>query len=369
MKVAIVYDRVNKWGGAEQVLVNLHNIFPKAPLYTTVYDKKKAPWASVFPDVHTSFLQKISFLRDKHEFLGIFAPLAFELFDFSEFDLVISVTSEAAKGVIVKKPTQHICYCLTPTRYLWVAEKLYEKNPEGYLRFIPFYEYISRPFIWYVKKWDIAASARPDKYIAISKEVQKRIRKYYKKDSNIIYPPVDVDFYSKKTRKVRKDQFMYVGRLEAYKKVDLLINAFNKLNRRLIIIGVGTETEKLKKIANPNISFKGFVSDKKLRELYQSVSAIIMPQEEDFGIVGIESLASGTPVIAFNKGGSRDYVKDGVTGVLFNRQNEKSLIDAVKRFDTMNFNGTNLLKESRKYSKRIFKKNIVKLINSGKRQF
>jgi hypothetical protein len=184
MKVALVYDRVNKWGGAERVLLTLHEMFPDAPLYTSVYDEDRAPWARVFPRIYTSFLQKIPFAKSIHEFLGTLMPMAFELFNFDEYDLVISVTSEAAKGIITKPGTKHVCYMLTPTRYLWSHYDLYFRNP--LLRFI------SKPFVSYLRTWDKMAALRPDKIIAISSEVKRRIKKYYKLESEIVYPPCKI---------------------------------------------------------------------------------------------------------------------------------------------------------------------------------
>ena len=365
MRVAIVYDRVNKWGGAEKVLLALHSIFPEAPLYTTVYDEKKAPWAKVFPRVHTSFLQKLKFVRDKHELLAPLTPLAFESFNFSEYDLVISVTSDSAKGIITHNKTRHICYCLTPTRHLWIHEETYKSSPSGYLRYIPFYRHVSRPFLKYAKHWDFIASGRPDSYIAISTEVKKRIKKHYKKSAHIIFPPVDIKF-NQSDSTTRKKYFLYVGRLESYKRVDLLVNAFNEINKKLIIVGTGSELGRLKSKARKNIDFKGFIEESKLKKCFQEARALIMPQEEDFGIVGVESLAAGTPVIAFKKGGSKDYIEEGVTGTFFTQQNEKSLIDAVKRFDTMNFNRTNLKNIAQRYSLKRFRQEILEFIERGK---
>jgi hypothetical protein len=181
-KVALVYDRVNKWGGAERVLLALHEIFPNAPLYTSVYDVKRAPWASVFPNVRTSPLQKIPFAKLNHEFLAPFMPFAFELFDFSKFDLVISVTSEAAKGIITTPKTFHLCYCLTPTRYLWSGYNEYFKDTV--------FKGFTKPIISCLRMWDKKASGRPNKIIAISSEVERRIKKFYGRESEIIFPPV-----------------------------------------------------------------------------------------------------------------------------------------------------------------------------------
>ncbi|MEK7497519.1 MAG: hypothetical protein AAB656_01225 [Patescibacteria group bacterium] len=183
MKTAIVYDRVNKWGGAERVLLTLHEMFPGAPLYTSVYNSKTAPWAAVFPKVYTSFLQNFPFAKNNHELYAILMPIVFESFDFDEYDLVISVTSEAAKGVITKPGTKHICYMLTPTRYLWSGYKEYFKNP--------LVRFISKPIINYLRSWDKVAAFRPDEIIAISTEVQRRVKKYYNRESKIIFPPAE----------------------------------------------------------------------------------------------------------------------------------------------------------------------------------
>jgi len=350
MKVAIVYDRVNKWGGAERVLLALHNIFPDAPLYTSVYDEKRAPWAKIFPEVKTSFLQKFPFAKSNHEFLGTFMPLAFESFDFSKFDLVISVTSEAAMGIKTKPGTLHICYCLTPTRYLYSHHDLYFRNPV--LRFF------SRPEVKYLRRWAKSASKRPDQFIAISSEIQNRIKKYYQRDSAIIFPPVTT---SKVRTKAKGKYYLLVSRLDfGYKKVDLAIKAFNKLKKPLVIIGAGREEKKLKRMAKSNIKFTGNVSEKQLTEYYSNAKALIMPQEEDFGIVSIEAQSIGVPVIAYKKGGAIDTVIPGKTGIFFEKQKPESLIDAVKRFEKIRFVVDNLYTNAKRFSGDVFKTEFLK---------
>src|SRR3990167_6737087 len=221
MKVAIVYDRVNKWGGAERVLLVLHELFPSAPLYTSVYDPVKAPWAKVFPKIVTSFLQKVPGAKASHEYFALLMPLAFEQFDFSPFDLAISVTSEAAKGIITKPGTIHICYCLTPTRYLWSGYELYFENR--------LFRSLTAQMVKYLRAWDKVAAQRPDRIVAISKEVQKRIKKYYNLESKIIYPPVSVKYNSLANPNLPKRFYLLVSRLVPYKRVDFAIKAFNKL--------------------------------------------------------------------------------------------------------------------------------------------
>ena len=356
MKVAIVYDRVNKWGGAERVLLALHEMFPKAPLYTSVYDPKNASWTKVFPEIKTSFLQKFSFAKSNHEFLAPFMPFAFESFDFSDFDLVISVTSEAAKGIKTKTGTYHLCYCLTPTRYLWSGYNEYFRDPV--------FRAITKPIVSILRKWDKKAAARPDKIIAISTEVQKRIKKYYSRDSEIIYPPVDKLPSSEGRQKTNhKNQtnskyYLLVGRLVGYKKVDLAIQAFNKLNYPLVIVGTGRDEKKLKKMSNKNIYFAGKVSEKELVNYYQNAKALIMPQEEDFGIVSIEAQSYGVPVIAYKKGGASDTVISGKTGLLFDSQTVKSLMQAVEKFDKMHFSERIIKTNVQRFSKQVFRRRL-----------
>jgi len=360
MKVAIVYDRVNKWGGAERVLLALHELFPDAPLYTSLYNSQKASWAKVFPEVRTSFLQKMSFLRNKHELLAPIMPLAFEVVDFSGFDLVISVTSEAAKGIITRPPTKHICYCLTPTRYLWSHYNQYFKKS--------FIKSIAKPVVSYLRTWDKIAAQGPDKMIAISNCVKDRVKKYYGRESEVVYPPVGLIrprpaiLQGEALRKVKKRYFLIVSRLVPYKRVDLAVEAFNKLGYPLVIIGTGSQESKLKAKSEKNIKFVGFASDEKLVGYYEEAKALIIPQEEDFGIVAVEAQAFGCPVIAYNKGGVRETVINGVTGIFFKEQTVDNLVTAVKRFGRIKFNTDDLVTNAKRFSKSEFKKSFLKII-------
>ena len=370
MKVALVYDRVNKWGGAERVLLALHKIFPDAPLYTSVYNKKTAKWAEVF-DVKTSFLQSFPFAKSFHELYALLMPIAFETFNFDEYDLVISVTSEAAKGIITKPKTLHICYCLTPTRYLWSGYEDYFKNP--ILRFF------SKPAVSYLRSWDKIACQRPDKYITISQEVQKRIRKYYKKESDVIYPPatlslarragppLQIEINNQKSiiNNQNTEFFLIVSRLVYYKRIDIAVKAFNKLNLPLKIVGTGNEEEKLKKIAKSNIEFLGNLTDEKLSYYYKNCKALIFPGFEDFGLVMVEAQSFGKPVIAFKGGGALDIVREGISGEFFESQTSESLIKAFEKFNSKSYN-SNLCKEnSLRFSFENFKKQLLEVINKN----
>lgn len=401
MKVALVYDRVNKWGGAERVLLALHKIFPDAPLYASVYDKNKAPWAKVF-NVKTSFLQNFPFASKNHEFYAFLMPLAFESFTFDEYDLVISVTSEAAKGIITKPQTKHICYCLTPTRYLWSGYSDYFKNP--ILRFI------SKPVVSYLRFWDKIASQRPDALIAISTEVQKRIKKYYDRESSVIYPSLTLDGASRLThaaidvrsafeknqssirslsesRRSNKNSsrndpmstfgslaggqpfsangryFLIVSRLVPYKKIDLAITVFNKLKLPLKIVGTGIEENRLRGIANSNIEFLGYLTDSELVEYYKGCRAFIFSGIEDFGLTVIEAQSFGKPVIAFRAGGTQESIIDGKSGIFFDVQSEKSLEDAILKFQKMNFDPQDSIKNAKKFSFGEFKAKLKEEIS------
>ena len=363
MKVALVYDRVNKWGGAERVLLALHKLFPQAPLFTSVYHKKNAPWADVF-DVRTSFLQKIPFARTKHELFPSFMPAAFENFSFDEYDLVISVTSEAAKGIITKPQTKHICYCLTPTRYLWSGYDNYFSNKT--------LKNLTKPAVSQLRKWDKLAAHRPDLMIAISKEVQKRIKNYYGRDAIIIYPPVSIkglghgkgQVLGKK--KKNKPFFLVVSRLSKftrYKRVDLVIEAFTSLGLSLKIVGVGSLEKELKAKAGPNVEFLGNLTDNELVDYYRECEALVFPGVEDFGLVMAEAQKHGKPVIAFAKGGALDIVVEGKTGYFFNEQTKESLSNALNKFGDYKFDSKAIMKHAEKFSFDNFKKNFSDVVN------
>ena len=365
MKTAIVYDRVNKWGGAERGLLALHELFPEAPLYTSVYDPTKAPWAKVFPKVIPSFLQNIAFTHDKHELLAPLMPIAFETFDFSGYELVISVTSEAAKGIITKPPTLHVCYCLTPTRYLWSHYKEYFKGGT--------FKDITRPLVSYLRAWDKIAAQRPDEMIGISTAVQARIKKYYGRESELIYPPVEIKKFEEPNRKSEKKKFNYyliVSRLVKYKKVNLVVETFNELGLPLIVVGTGSEESKLKSRSNKNITYKGLVSEEELISLYQGAKAFIFPQDEDFGITAVEAQSAGVPIIAYKSGGALDIIDDPstssgrfATGVFFEKQTKESLINAIQRFEKkMSFDKRDLVKNASRFSKERFKGEFLDLI-------
>jgi len=357
MKVAIVYDRINKWGGAERVLLELHKIFPDAPLYTSLYAPEKAKWAEVF-EVRPSFLQKLKFLRDKHELLGVFMPIAFESFDFSKFDLVISVTSESAKGVITNKDTKHICICLTPTRYLWSDYDIYFKSN--------LFKIITFPVVFYLKKWERIAIKRPDGVIAISENIKEKIKQYYDVDSHVIYPPSSSIL---NTRKIvlpnEKNYFLVVSRLVPHKRIDLAVKAVNRSKTNLIIIGKGVEEGNLKSIAGKNVKFIKSVSDSELRGYLKNAKALIYPSEEDFGIGMVEAQLHGAPVVAYRKGAAKEIIKEGKTGEFFKEQTVRSLSRVLKTIKKDKYNERDCYNNGLRFSNQKFRKNLSTYIENA----
>lgn len=355
MKVAIVYDRVNKWGGAERVLLSLKKIFPQAHLFTSVYDLKKAPWARKFKKIKTSFLQYVPFAKGNHEYYAILMPLAFESFNFKNYDLVISVTSEAAKGIVTNSETKHICYLLTPTRYLWSGYNTYFNNN--------LIKIISKPAVNYLRFWDKRSAHRVDKLITISEEVRMRAKKYYNLGSDVVYPSYDEKKFFKKTRMKRNDNYLIVSRLVSYKKVDLAVKAFNDIGLPLIIVGEGRQEKYLKSIAKPNIIFKSKLTDESLRQYYETSKALIHPQREDFGIVAVEAQACGLPLIAYGKGGAVETVINGKTGIFFENQTKKDIINAILRFQKMKFKERDIIKNAKRFTEKRFLEEFQKITN------
>ena len=349
-----MYDRINKWGGAERVLLALHKIFPQAPLFTSVYNEKTAAWASVF-DVQTAFLQKFPKAKTAHEPYALLMPLAFENFNFDNFDLVISVTSEAAKGIITKPTTRHVCYCLTPTRYLWSGYNDYFKSS--------LFKLLAKPAVSYLRNWDKVAAQRPDEYIAISTEVKNRIKKYYDRDSAVIYPPLMMDTQATED-KTSGDYFLVVSRLtNFYKRVDIAIKACNELQLPLKIIGSGRDKQSLMRMAGRTVEFLGNLTDNELEACYRKCRALIFPAREDFGLTMVEAGSFGKPVIAFRGGGALEIVKEGATGEFFDEQTTSSLKGVLKSFNDSSYNTKLCRENAERFTFAQFEKDLKGFLN------
>ncbi|EKD49190.1 MAG: hypothetical protein ACD_63C00232G0004 [uncultured bacterium] len=363
MKVALVHEHLAQDGGAENVLRVLYEIYSDAPIFTLVYDRKKANPAFRNADIRTSFIQKLPFGLRFYQAALPFMPTAVEKYNLSEFDVVLSSASAYAKGVITIPQTLHICYCHSPTRYLWNDTHTYYKE----LRYNRLIKSIIPFALTKLRQWDRVAADRVDKFIANSRYVQKRIKKYYKADSDIIYPPVETDKFE--ISEEIDDYYFMIGRLVAYKRFDLAIKAFNKVGRPLKIAGEGPELEYLKSIAGPNIELLGKVSDAKRRELISKCQAFIFPPEEDFGITPVEAMASGRPVIAYGRGGALESVVPGKTGILFEEQTPDALIDALNKFKLDDFDPREIRQHALQYDKERFKKDIKDYVDKAWNEF
>lgn len=348
MKIALVYDWVNKIGGAERVLGAIHKIWPEAPLYTAVYNPETTDWAKDFR-VIPSFLQHFPAAKSHHEFYAPLMPLAFESFNFDEYEVVISITSAEAKGIITKPGTLHICYCLTPPRYLWGGTKSYSVSP------------LLQPLLTGMRIWDQTAGFRPDIYWAISKTVARRIEKYYSRNASVLYPPVEVNQFVP-GKKGGEDFFLIVSRLVPYKRVDLAITAFNQLRLPLKIIGTGSELSRLRKMAQANVTFLGQLTDKEVLMYYQKCKAVVFPGEEDFGLVPLEAQSCGKPVIAYGRGGALETVVEGQTGEFFKDQTAKCLVSVIKQFNPAKYKSENCRKQAERFGVGIFQRDFKSLV-------
>lgn len=356
LKIALVHDQLNQAGGAERVLFALHKIFPKAPIYTLIYEPKKL---SGFENakVKTSFIQNLPFGKKHFKWYLPLMPSAVENLNLSGYDLVISSSSALIKGVITGPKTIHISYCHTPTRWLWseAADYVEDLNVNRLVKkILPF-------FLTGLRTWDQQAAQRVDHYIANSQFVANRIKNYYRRDSEVIYPPVDTENY-KIAEKVG-DYYLMTGRLRPYKKFDLAIKAFNKLGLKLKIIGTGDQLEYLKSIAKPNIEFVGAADEQTKRELLSNCLAFINPQVEDFGITTVEALASGRPVIAFADGGALELINKGVNGEFINDQTWESLVDTLLYFDPHRYDPKIIKESAEKYNWKNFQVAIEAVVS------
>ncbi len=366
-RIAIVYDRLNKFGGAEQVLLALRSAFPEAVLFTSVHEKTQTPWLGNW-EVRTSFLQHIPFAKNHHEWFGWLMPLVFESLDLSSFDVVISVTSEAAKGVLTTPHQLHICYCLTPTRYLWSHTHEYGNGIFGWMKKYVFSK---------LRQWDFIASTRPDFFIPISKHVEKRISKFYRREcAPVIYPPVQVT-HSKNQHKEKvvsntpdtlslapDPYFLVVSRLVPYKKIEIAIEACMRSSKQLIVVGTGSDMARLQQVAanTQYVSFVGFVSDTELSTLYTHATALLCPQEEDFGIVSLEAQSYGLPVISYRNSGVAETIHENRTGLLFSAQTAESLEKTMHEFEKKDWDKETIKKSVESFATQRFVREFQQVV-------
>ncbi len=361
MKVALVHDFLNKLGGAERVLKVLSEMYPKAKIHTLFYDEEKV--GHVFPKdrIVTSRLQKYpKFLRNNYRFFVHKFPSFIEDFDLAQYDLVISSNTAFSHGVLTTLDTKHICYCHSPMRYAWdwSNEYMEENNIKGIKKLF----YV--PLMKYLREWDQIAADRPTAYIANSKNVQKRISKYYRTSSDVIYPPIDTDRFRATGKS--EDYFLIVSTLTPYKKIDLAVYMFNKIGRRLVVIGDGPQREYLENIAGDNIDFLGYKDDDTVKEYMENCRAFIFPGEEDAGMTPIEAMACGKPVLAFGKGGCTESVVSGKTGEFFFEDTVESMEDGLARlmYNEQYYRPHTIRRHSKNFSREIFEKKFKQKVKS-----
>lgn len=355
-KIAIVADWLTNMGGAENVVLALAEAFPGAPIYTSVYTPEKMPAFKKY-DVRTTYLQNLPGpLRKLHKFFPMLRVNAFRQLDLSEFDVIISSSSAEAKQVRKTRADQvHICYCHTPIRYYWSHYDEYKKDP-GFGKLNWLVRLAMPLMVPSLKSADYEAAQRVDIFVANSVEVQKRITRYYGQPSTVVYPPVDVDRFEPKRE--RADSYVTLGRQVPYKRHDLAVGAATKLGLPLKVFGNGSEHERLVQMAGPSVKFYtdrfGDASDKAVTEALNEAKGFIFPADEDFGIVQVEALAAGAPVIGYAKGGTLDIVQDGESGVLFDEQTTESVTRAIQRAEKISFQPGTLRRKSRRFDKGLF---------------
>lgn len=351
MKIALVHDYLIRFGGAERVFLNLKKIFPQAAIYTLLYDKKKM--GKYFPNakIQTSFLQDFPFSLRCHRLLAPLMPAAVESLDLRDFDLIISSSSAFIKGLILRPKAIHICYCHNPARFLWDYAPQYNGGPS----------FLKRILFHYLRLWDRTAANRVDYFIANSKTTAQRIKKYYGRQAKVIYPPVDI---SNNLKQNQGKYFLIVSQLTPYKRIDLAIDAFNKLELPLVIIGRGRDRKRLQKIAQPNIKFLGWQTDEIVKKYLQNCVAFVFPGEDDFGIAPVEAMSFGKPVLAYRQGGATETILEGITGEFFDDPVAESLADGVRRLrlNLDNYSPLIIKKRAEKFSRERFERGIKEFI-------
>lgn len=361
MRVALVHDWLTGMRGGEKCLEVLCELYPDADLFTLIHNRGSVSEIIERHRIYTSFVQHLPFSRSKYRnYLPLF-PTAIEKFDFRDYDLILSSSHCVAKGAIPRKGALHICYCHTPMRYVWeMYDEYFGKDRAGLLT-----RTVMPTIARYLRAWDARTSDRVHYFIANSENVRQRIRRHYHRDAEVIYPPVDVSRFTPSDSK--GSYFLIVSALTPYKRIDLAIEAFNRLGERLVIVGTGPERRKLQALANSNIEFTGWVSTEKLVEYYEGCHALIFPGIEDFGIVPVEAMAAGKPVIAYGEGGVLESVVEKgeiQTGIFFHEQTPESLLNAIKKFRTMQFDHRRIRERALQFDREVYKKKMKDFIDS-----
>ncbi len=361
-KVAIVHDWITNKGGAERVVLAFHSAFPSAPIFTSVYTPENIDWFDGL-DVRTTYLQNLpGILKKFHKFFPILRVNAFQKLDLSDYDIILSSCSAESKQVRKTRPDQiHVCYCHTPIRYYWSHYEEYRKNP-GFGKLNWLVRLTMPLFVPPLKKADFKAAQNVDLFIANSNEIKARVEKYYKKPAIVLNPPVDVKRFSPAKAEKRGDYYMAYSRQIPYKRIDLAISAANMLGIKLRVYGDGSEHQKLVNMAGPTVEFYPD-NAAAVTDAFNHARGYIFPALEDFGIVQVEAMAAGAPVISYGKGGALDIVQDGETGILFPKQTAKSLAEAIQRAETINFDPDLLHMRAKRFDTSLFVRKIKKIVD------
>ncbi len=366
MKVAIVHDYLNQYGGAERVVEELAGLFPTAPIYTSIYDAGRVKNRFVGRDIHTSFMQKLPGVMGHHQIYLPFYPLAFDRFKLDGYDLVISSSSAWGKAAITGPDTLHICYCHAPMRFAWQSADYMQREQLGRAS-----RTLLPAVLYFIRRWDIKTALRPNFYIANSRTVAARIQKFWGREADIIInPPVEVKKFAYHQRP-REDFYLTVGRLVPYKRLDVTVQAFRDLDLPLKVVGSGRDLESLRKLAGPRTEFLGHIPDQEVRELYNRCRAFVQTGSEDFGITPIEAMGGGAPVIAINSDGPAETILDGQTGIFFDEQTPEALAQAVRRFEQIyqSFDSAAIRRYAESFDREIFRQRFEEYVNVKWEQF
>lgn len=356
-KIALVHDYFIQMGGAERVAAAMHDSFPSAPIYTTVALPHRLPKELRGADIRTSAMQRLPGMEQRFRQYFMLYPFAVEHFDLSEFDLIFSSSSGYAKGVRRRSNAIHVCYCHTPMRWAWRYEDYVARENFGRVTrsLLPL-------SLWGLRKWDLRAARQPNYYIANSRLVARRIKEIYGREAFVIPPPIEVDRFQMSSH--LDDYYLVLSRLVPYKRIDLAIEACNRLNRRLVIIGDGPDRARLQKLAGPRTEFLGRQPDAQVNKFASRCRALLFTGEEDFGMVPLEVNAAGRPVIAFRGGGAMETVVEGVTGVFFNEATSASLEDAIEEFESRSWSQNALRRHAEKFDRSVFTFRVLQFLAS-----
>ena len=353
MKIAIVHERLDVLGGAERVIQTLHALYPQAPIFTSFVDLKALPDEFQRMDIRTSYMQKLpTFLKKRSDKLLPLYMFAFQDFDLSEYDMVISSSYVAAKSILTPSTTCHICYCHTPMRFAWDLYPEYMRG--GANRFT---KAAVRVLLQYFRLWDVQTSNNVDYFISNSQIIRQRISKHYRRSAEVIPPPVETSRFSP-AEASEDEYYLAVSRLVPYKRIDLAVEAFNKLGLKLVVIGSGREEKRLRAMAGPSVRILGWQPDEEVARYLTGAKGLIFPGEEDFGILPVEAQAAGCPVIAYGKGGALETVIANRTGVFFPEQNADSIVEAVERFERISFDRNAIAAHAREFDEKVFSRRV-----------